>query len=340
MADPRFFQNAGPITLARLADIAGAKLQGTVNSDKQFQDVKPLDTAETGDVSFIDNRRYIESFVTTQAGAVLVSEDLVPRAPAAAALLVTGDPYRGYAMIAQAFYPYQRNDAVIHPGAQVDDSAIIDHTTKLDAGATILANASVGARCQIGANTVICEGVVVGDDCRIAPNVTLSHCILGNRVIVHPGVRVGQDGFGFAPGAQGHEKVPQLGRVIINDDVEVGANTTIDRGAGPDTIIGAGTKIDNLVQIGHNVEIGEGCFVVAQVGISGSTKVGDFAMIGGQAGIVGHITIGSGARIAAQSGISRDVPAGQTVAGSPASEAREHWKQLAMLRRMTKGKGQ
>jgi UDP-3-O-[3-hydroxymyristoyl] glucosamine N-acyltransferase len=168
----------------------------------------------------------------------------------------------------------------------------------------------------------------------VASNCTLTHCEIGERVILHPGVRIGQDGFGFAPGAQGHTKVPQLGRVLIGDDVEIGANSTIDRGAGPDTVIGAGTKIDNLVQIGHNVSIGRGCLIVALVGISGSTKIGDFVMIGGQAGVAGHLKIGDGARIAAQSGVSRDLAPGATVAGSPAEDARAFWRDLAFLRRL------
>jgi UDP-3-O-[3-hydroxymyristoyl] glucosamine N-acyltransferase len=159
------------------------------------------------------------------------------------------------------------------------------------------------------------------------------------RIILHPGVRIGQDGFGFAPGMPAHTKVPQLGRVIIGDDVEIGANTTIDRGAGPDTVIGAGTKIDNLVQIGHNVTIGKGCFIVAQAGVAGSTKVGDYVMIGGQAGVIGHLVIGDGAKIAGQSGVSTNVGPGETVAGTPATDAREHWKTLAFLKRLRKKDG-
>ena len=155
-------------------------------------------------------------------------------------------------------------------------------------------------------------------------------------MVLHTGVRIGQDGFGFAPGAEGHEKVPQLGAVIIEDDVELGANSCVDRGTGPDTIIGAGTKIDNLCQIAHNVNLGRGCLVAAQVGISGSAKLGDFVMIGGQAGIAGHLQIGDGAKIAGKSGVTKDIPAGMTVAGFPAIKATEHWRNLAAIKRLRK----
>jgi UDP-3-O-[3-hydroxymyristoyl] glucosamine N-acyltransferase len=181
--------------------------------------------------------------------------------------------------------------------------------------------------------------VVVGADCAIAANVTLSHCLVGDRVRLHPGVRIGQDGFGFAPDPAGHVKVPQLGRVIVHDDVEMGANCTVDRGSGPDTIIGAGCWFDNLVQIGHNVELGRGCIMVAQSGISGSSKLGDFVVVGGQVGIAGHLTIGSGASVAAKSGVMRDVAEGDTVGGYPAQPIRDWHRQTASLRRLAGATG-
>jgi UDP-3-O-[3-hydroxymyristoyl] glucosamine N-acyltransferase len=196
----------------------------------------------------------------------------------------------------------------------------------------------LGHRCRIGANTVIAAGVEIGDDCRIAANVTLSHCLIGARVVLHPGVRIGQEGFGFAPDPKGPIKVPQLGRVVIGDDVDIGANTTIDRGSGHDTVIGAGSMIDNLVQIGHNVVLGRCCILAGQVGISGSTRLDDFVMVGGQGGLAGHLHIGSGARIAAKSGLMRDVPAGETVCGSPAVPLSEFMRQTAVLQRLAKKK--
>lgn len=179
--------------------------------------------------------------------------------------------------------------------------------------------------------------MVLGDGCWVGPNVTLQFTVIGKGCVFHPGARIGQDGFGFAPGAE-HIKVPQLGIVRIGDGVDIGANACIDRGTGPDTVIAAGTKIDNMVQIGHNVEIGAGCLFPALSGISGSTKIGNYVMMGGAAGLAGHLTIGDGARIAAQSGVMRDVAPGETVAGSPAMPAKAYWRQIAALRRLAKSK--
>jgi UDP-3-O-[3-hydroxymyristoyl] glucosamine N-acyltransferase len=335
MADARFFVRAGPFSLAELARIASAEIGAAAKPNAVFSDVKPLSTAGSDDVSFIDNRRYLGEFAATKAGVILVAPELIERAPAGVALLVTNDPYRGYALIAQAFYPVPAPPGTIAANAVVASSSRLGAGVILEPGAVIGEDCRIGARTVIGANTVLGGGATVGADCRIAANCTLTHCDIGDRVILHPGVRVGQDGFGFAPGSV-HTKVPQLGRVIVGDDVEIGANTTVDRGAGPDTVIGAGTKIDNLVQIGHNVTIGKGCLIAALVGISGSTRIGDYVMIGGQSGFVGHITVGDGARIAAQSGVTRDVKPGATMAGAPAMDARDFWKALAVLNRLRK----
>ncbi len=339
MADPRFFSVAGPFSLRDLAEIAGAEIGDGCDPQATFSDVAPLNTATSGDVAFLDNRRYVGEFEESRAGACLVHPDLAPKAPGGMALLLTPEPYHGYAKVAQTFYPVPVPKAGVHPQAAIDPTARIDDGCRIDAGAVIGPAAEVGSRCHIGANAVLGPGVKLGKDCTIGPRVCLACAILGDRIIIHAGTSIGQDGFGFALGADGHTKVPQLGRVLIEDEVEIGANCTIDRGTGPDTVIGAGTKIDNLVQIGHNVRLGRTCVIVSQVGISGSTATGDMVMMGGQAGLTGHLKIGSGARIGAQAGVMRDVPPGETVGGSPAVPMREWLKGVALMERMVKKKG-
>ena len=291
MADSRFFHNAGPFTLARLAELSGAEMAAGTDPNLSFDDVAPLDVAGPGQFSFLDNRRYVDQFVLSGAEGCVVHPSLAAKAPEGMALLLSADPYRAYAAIAAAFYPEPERVEAIHPRAVVDATARLGAGCRVEAGAVIGARAELGANCHIGPNAVIGEGVVMGDGCKVAACASVSHAVIGNRVSLYAGVRVGQDGFGFAMGPRGHLKVPQLGRVLIEDDVEIGANSTIDRGAGPDTVIGQGTKIDNLVQIAHNVRIGRHCVIVSQVGISGSTRIDDFVAVGGQAGLTGHLHI-------------------------------------------------
>lgn len=339
MADPRFFTVAGPFSLARLAEISGAELAAGANPEAVFVDVAPLESAGADMVSFLDNRKYAAAFQASQAGACIVHPDMADRAPTGMALLLSADPYRAYARVAQAFYPVAAPEPWLAPTAWIDPTAAVGEGCRIEPGAVIGARAEIGARCRIGAGATIGDGVVMGDDCVIGPGATVQFSLLGRRVVVYPGARIGQDGFGFAMGPQGHLKVPQLGRVLIGDGVEIGANTTIDRGAGPDTVIGDGCMIDNLVQIGHNVQMGRGCVIVAQVGISGSTRLGDFVAAGGQVGVAGHLKIGSGARIAAQSGVMRDIGAGETVGGSPAVAMTDWLRQCAALGKLGRKKG-
>lgn len=339
MADPRFFTVAGPFSLARLAEISGADLSPGADPAREFDDVAPLDHAGPRQIAFLDNHKYLAAFQATKAGAAIVHPDVADRAPAGIVLLLSKDPYRAYAKVAQAFYPRATLEPWVAPTAHVDASAQIGEGCRIEPGAVIGARAEIGARCLIGPNVVIGPGVVLGEDCIVGANATIQFALIGRNVNVYPGARIGQDGFGFAMGPQGHLKVPQLGRVIVGDNVEIGANTTIDRGAGPDTVIGAGSMIDNLVQIGHNVQLGRGCVIVSQVGISGSTKLGDFVAAGGQAGLAGHLTIGPGARIAAQAGVAKDIPAGQTVGGTPAVPQMEWLRQSAVLNKLVRRKG-
>jgi UDP-3-O-[3-hydroxymyristoyl] glucosamine N-acyltransferase len=331
--DPRFFLQAGPHTLNAVAAAAGAAVPADEGA-RMLRGVAPLQTARAEHVSFLDNPKYRPALAATRAGAVLIRPDLADAVPAGVVAIAAAEPYAAWAKVAALFHPEPPVTPGVHPGAAVDPSADIDPTAEISAFAVIGPGAVVGPRCRIGAGAVIGAGVILGADCRIGVHASLSHALLGDRVTIYPGARIGQEGFGFAVTDTGFVSVPQLGRVVIEHDVEVGANTAIDRGSLRDTVIGAGSRLDNLVQIGHNVRIGRLCVLVAQVGISGSTVLEDHVMIGGQGGLTGHLRIGRGARIAAQSGVMADVPAGAEVAGAPAQPVRALFRQIAMLRRM------
>lgn len=334
MADPRFFQKPVPKTLSDIAALAGGTLTAG-DGAVLFDDVAPLDQAGPAQLSFFDNIRYKESFTASKAGACIVSEKAASFAPPGMPLIISKNPYKSYALVAQAFYPDTYPAADISAAAYVDPSAAVAKGCVVEPGAVIKAHAKIAEGCWIEANAVIGEGVQIGPKSRIGANATVSHAVIGAGVRLYPGVRVGQDGFGFAIDPAGHVKVPQLGRVLIEDHVEIGANSTIDRGAGPDTIIGSGTWIDNLVQIGHNVRIGRGCVLVAQSGVAGSTTLEDFSVLAAQAGVAGHLRIGKGARIGAKAGVMRDVPAGEEQLGAPAVPVKDFMRQVVALKRLT-----
>jgi len=338
MPDNRFFQRSGSLSVQELAHISQSKLGENSNPDHVIDDVQALDTAGSSDLSFLDNIKYKDQFLKTKAGACFIVPDLAPLAPKGLNLLFTSNPYKSYALAAQVLYPEEKPVADISSAAGIHDSAKIGTNCVIESGVIINENVEIGDECWIGAGSVIGQNVSLGHNCRIGSNVTISHSIIGDNVRLYPGVCIGQDGFGFALDPAGHVKVPQLGRVIIEDHVEIGANSCIDRGAGPDTVIGQGTWIDNLVQIGHNVKIGRGCVIVAQVGISGSVVVEDYVAIGGQVGIAGHLHIGKNARIGAQSGVIRDIPAGSEYLGSPALPIKEFMRQVVTLKRMVRSK--
>ncbi len=302
--------------------------------DLLLDGVAPLQTAGPTELSFLDNRQYLPLLSATRAGAVIVHPDYLARVPAGTVAIATPEPYLAWARAAALFYPTPPAKPGIHPTAVVDPAAHIDPTAELGPLCVVGAGAVIGARCRIGPHAVVGEGVSMGTDCRIGPHASLSHAVLGNRVYVYPGARVGQEGFGFAPGPAGFVTVPQLGRVILEDDVELGANSTIDRGSTQDSVIGAGSRIDNLVQLGHNVNFGRCCVVVAQAGVSGSTVLEDFVVVAAQAGLTGHLRVGAKARIGAQAGVMRDVAAGADVVGSPAMPIREFFRNVAVLRKL------
>jgi UDP-3-O-[3-hydroxymyristoyl] glucosamine N-acyltransferase len=337
MADPRFFRASGPFKVAELAALTGARIEGPDGAaDRLISDVAPLETADERHLSFLANHRYLAAFKASRAGAVFVGAKAVPAAPPGMVLLVAADPYMAYARAARSFHPPLRDQIGVAATAVIDSGATLGPDVSLGHFTVVGAGAAIGARSVIGPNSVIGAGVVLGEDCIVGANVTITHTLIGDRVIIYAGARIGQDGFGFASGADGHLRIPQLGRVIIGDDVEIGANTTIDRGAGPDTIIGAGAMIDNLVQIGHNTVIGRGCVIVAQAGLAGSVKLGDFVALGGQVGVAGHLTLAPGTRIAAKSGVMRDVTAPAAMGGIPAVPMTQWLRQVATLGRLVR----
>jgi UDP-3-O-[3-hydroxymyristoyl] glucosamine N-acyltransferase len=331
--DPRFFARTGPFSLAEVVKAADGEAKPL---SLMLRGVAPLQTAQPDEISFLDNRKYVDALAETRAGAVIVHRDVADRVPSSAITVIASEPYVSWARVCTLFHPLPPSKPGIHPAAIVATTAKVDASAEIGPLVVIGEGAEIGPRCRIAAHAVIDDGVVMGADCRIGPHVTLSHTLLGDRVVIYPGVRIGQDGFGFAITPQGFLSVPQIGRVLIENDVEVGANTTIDRGSMHDTVIGAGSRLDNLVQIGHNVRLGRACVIVSQAGISGSTTLGDQVMLGGQAGLTGHLKIGTRARVGAQSGVMADVPAGTEVVGSPAQPVRAFFREVAALRRLVR----
>lgn len=333
MADNRFFQRIqGGLSLAKIAEMGEVVLPEGVDANKVFDDVADLETATEKDVSWAFIPSVRDQLKATKAGAVIVPEKFKELVPEGTIALVSKDAHRSYGLVASAFYP-RIVEAYISPHAYIDPSSQLGPGCRVAAGAFIGKNVKLGPQCDIRPNAVIEDGVEMGALCTVGANATVSHCIAGNKVYIYPGAQVGQDGFGFAMSPEkGPQKCPQLGRVIIGDDVEIGSCTTVDRGAMGDTVIGSGSRIDNLCQIAHNVKLGRCCVIVAQNGIAGSCEFGDFVVSGGQAGYAGHLKIGTGAQIAAQSGVIGNIEPMKKVMGSPAQEGHECMRQIVALR--------
>ena len=330
-----FFDRAGPFTLRQIAEHVGATLIHPGDGSRAIEDVRPLRTAGPRHLAFFDNRRYAEQLKATDAGACIVSGDDAGSVPAGAAILTAPTPYAAFAMAMQLFYADALRSKAAAEAAReqaVHPTARIDPTATIEPGAIIGREAMVGSGTTVAAGAVVGYRVVLGNDCYIGAGATLTHAVIGNGVVVHAGARIGQDGFGFAMGAGGRLKVPQVGCVVIGDDVEIGANTTIDRGTLGDTTIGEGTKIDNLVQIAHNVVIGRHCIIVAQSGIAGSAELGDYVVMGAKSGVIGHVKVGSGAQIAGMAHVKDDVAAGARMGGTPARPFKEWAREIAALR--------
>lgn len=322
------------MTAAELAEATGGRLVG--DGAVAVRAIAPLDRAGPEELSFLAAAKYAPLFATSKAGVVLVAPELADEPGAPGVRIVVAKPHEAMLALIPRFYRPVARPAGVHPSAVIGENVTLGQNVCVEAGAVIEAGARVGDRTWIGAHTVVGASASVGADCQLYPLVTLyPHSQLGNRVILHSGVRIGSDGFGYVShqvnGRFTHEKIPHVGRAILGDDVEVGANSTIDRGSVDDTVIGAGTKIDNLVHIAHNVRVGRLCLLVAQCGVSGSCRIEDGAVLAGQVGVSGHLTIGAGARIGAQGGVISDVPAGETWSGYPARPHREAMRATAAL---------
>ena len=337
---PGFFERAGPFPLDVLASEVGVELTDRSTGSRMIHDVKALAEAGSQDLTFFDNRKYLSQLATTNAGACLVAPAFAERAPKTCISLVTEAPYRAFARALQLFYADASHSKAARTTAERGAPGFIHPSAQLEEGVTIEPGAGVGREAQIGNGTTVASGalvgyrVVIGRDCFIGPGATITHALVGERVILHAGVRIGQDGFGFAMGPRDHLKVPQIGRVLIGNDVEIGANSTVDRGSLRDTVIGEGTKVDNLVQIGHNVIVGRHCIIVAQSGLAGSAELGDFVVMGAHSGVVGHVKVGSGAQIAGMAHVKDDVTPGARMGGTPAVPFDEWARQVAILKRL------
>lgn len=338
MADARFFRRSGPFALGEIAHHIGAALPEKASAQFAVHDVAALDTAKSGELSMFSDIEHRDSFINGNASVVVTTQNLSKHAANDTWLLVVKDPRLAFAKIGHLFYPADELHSGAHPSAQIDPSAAIGAGTQIGACAVIGRDVKIGARCNICSNAVIDDGVIMGDDCYIGANTSVSHALIGSRVRISTNVSIGGEGFGFVPGPTGLLRVAQLGRVILEDNVEIGGNCAVDRGTMGDTVIGAGTAIDNLVQIGHNVRIGRHCVIAGQAGVAGSAVIGDFVMIGGQVAVKDHVTVGSHARIAGRTGVMRDVAANESVAGLPAVPVREWHRQSVAIAKLGKRK--
>lgn len=325
MPDRRFFEHAGPFSLSSLAALSGIDVDPSL--DREIHRAAPLVRSDERSVSFFSDRRYLDDLKATRAAAVFVAPAFKDHVPAATAAIVTAEAQVAWARAAAKLHPLKAldNETDVHP------SVVLEEGVKLAPHVVIGEGAVIGRGTRIGANTTIGPGVQIGREARIGSNVSVSCALVGDSVHILAGAVIGQSGFGIAGGRSGIVEIPQLGRVILQDRVLLGAATCVDRGAFDDTVIGEDTKIDNLCQIAHGVVLGRGCMIASQTGISGSTKVGDGVLMGGQVGLADHVTIGNGARIGARAGVVRDVPDKETWSGYPAKPLRQWLRETAWL---------
>jgi UDP-3-O-[3-hydroxymyristoyl] glucosamine N-acyltransferase len=344
MTDPVFFAPSRRYTTAEIAALTGAQLLDQDAAETEITCIAPATAGGPGALVYVEGKRNGHMLAGLVAAAVLCPAEVSADVPAGVVRLITPRPQYAFAQVGRLLYPAASTPTPITGETGLSPAARISPLARIEDGVTVEAGAVIGARVAIGRGTVVGPNAVIGSscqigrDCFIGASVTIQHAMIGDRVFIHSGARIGQDGFGFVAGPAGPERIPQIGRVVIQNDVEIGANTTVDRGAMSDTVIGEGTKIDNLVQVAHNVVIGRSCIIAGHCGLSGSVRVGDYVMLGGRVGVADHISIGDRAQVAASAGLMNDVPSGERWAGSPARPMREFFREVAAIRALMKPK--
>ncbi|MBX3578028.1 MAG: UDP-3-O-(3-hydroxymyristoyl)glucosamine N-acyltransferase [Rhizobiaceae bacterium] len=341
MSDPVFFAPSRAYAAIDIAGLTGAKLADPAHGDVEVRGISAASEGRPGTIVFVDGRKNASLLVGLGAAAVFCTPDIASGVPQGVATLVTAKPQLAFAQVARMLYPTAFAPAPLLGETGVSSGAHVAPTARIEAGATVEAGAVVGAHAEVGSGTIIAPTAVVGANCRIGrdsyvgPGASVLNALVGDKVLIHAGVRIGQSGFGYVGGPTGPVPTPQIGRVIIQDSVEIGANSTVDRGALTDTVIGEGSKIDNLAQIAHNVRIGRGCVIAGQCGLSGSVTLGDYVMLGGRVGVADHVSIGTGSHVAAGSGIATNIPPGERWGGMPAQPIRDFFREIATIRKLT-----
>jgi UDP-3-O-[3-hydroxymyristoyl] glucosamine N-acyltransferase len=344
MTDPVFFVPTRRYTALEVANLAGAELLDPAHAAVEISGIASASEGGDGMLVYIEGSSMASLAGSVHAAAIFCTAEIAPKVKPGVAVLVTKRPQAAFAAIGRLMFPAAASPEALTGETGISPKAFVDPAARLEPGVVVEAGAVIGPGAGIGSGTIVAPNAVIGKfcqigrDCYIGPGASLQATLAGNRVIVHAGASIGQDGFGFVSGASGPERIPQIGRVVIQDNVEIGANSTIDRGALADTVIGENTKIDNLVQIGHNVRIGRNCVIAGRTGISGSVTVGDNVLMGGGVGLADHLTIGAGAQLAAASGVMHNVPPGEVWAGSPAEPMARMMRGVVALRRLAAGR--
>ena len=344
MTDPVFFVPTRRYSAIEVANLTGASLVDPAQGGVEISGIASATDGREGQLVYLEGRRNAGLAGSIRAAAVLCTSDIAENVPAGVVVLVVARPQAAFAAIGRLLFPAAASphalpgETGISPRSHVDPSAKLEDGVIIEAGAVIAAGVSIGSGTIIAPNAIIGRNCQVGRNCYVGPSACIQYALIGDRVIVHGGAMIGQDGFGFVGGAAGPERMPQVGRVVIQDNVEIGTNTTVDRGAMADTVIGEGTKIDNLVQVAHNVRIGRGCIIAGHCGLSGSVTLGDGVMLGGRVWLADHVTIGSRVQIAAASGVMNDIPDGERWAGAPAIPMRDFFRQVAAITTLAKAR--